>query len=279
MTLDPSKSFAIITGASTGLGKYFALELASQGRNTLLVALPNENVQAVVEQCKTFGVESYAYETDLTIRQNVLEFSQWVNDHFQINLLINNAGCGGTKAFALSDVNYIDSIIQLNVMATSTLTHQLLPNLTRNTPAYILNVSSMASFSPIGYKTVYPASKAFVSNFSRGLSQELKDCGVFVSVVHPGPMKTNSDATARIERQGKFALCGIVSPEVMARCTLEQLFKRNRRIIIGWGNKLQWMMLQIIPERIVLPILTRVIQREIKPINCTTGPSNSLKKH
>lgn len=87
-------------------------------------------------------------------------------------------------------------------MATSLLTHQLLPNLQKSSKAYVLNVSSLAAFSPIGYKTVYPASKAFIHSFSRGLYQELKDTNVFVSVVNPGPMKTNAEVSRRIEEQG-----------------------------------------------------------------------------
>lgn len=69
----------------------------------------------------------------------------------------------------------------------------------------MLNVSSLAAFSPIGYKTVYPASKAFIHSFSRGLYQELKDTNVFVSVVNPGPMKTNAEVSRRIEEQGFWA--------------------------------------------------------------------------
>ena len=81
-------------------------------------------------------------------------------------MLINNAGIGGSKKFSDASGSYIEKIIQLNVLATSLLTHQLLPNLQKSSKAYVLNVSSLAAFSPIGYKTVYPASKAFIHSFS-----------------------------------------------------------------------------------------------------------------
>ena len=99
-----------------------------------------------------------------------------VNDAFgRIDILINNAGLGGTKKFTEASSDYINTILQVNVAATSLITHQLLPNLLKQPKAYILNVSSMAAFSPIGFKTVYPATKTFIHSFSRGLHEELKD--------------------------------------------------------------------------------------------------------
>src|SRR5699024_848194 len=218
-----------------------------------------------VQQSRALGVTSHGYETDLSVKENILKFTHWVNSNFNINILINNAGRGGTKCFGDCDTNYIDGIIQLNVATISIMTHQLLPNLQKQEQSYILNVASMASFSPIGYKTVYPASKAFVLSFSRGLYQELKRTSVFVSVVHPGPMMTNSDTTKRIEQQGRMAKMGIISPEKMAKRSLEQLFKRDTVILIGWMNKLNWLLIKLIPIWIRLPLLTNIVKREVKP--------------
>ncbi|MEI7597632.1 MAG: SDR family NAD(P)-dependent oxidoreductase [Bacteroidota bacterium] len=258
-----SKQFALITGASQGLGKCFALELASRKINTILVALSNENIHLVAEESRKMGVESYYYETDISIKENILALANQVNSTYNVNILVNNAGCGGTKSFIDCDVDYIDRIIQLNVMSISIMTHQLLPNLLKQDKSYILNVSSMASFSPIGFKTVYPASKRFIQHFSRGLYQELKKTNVFVSVVHPGPMKTNKDVSQRIELQGILGKIGLVSPEKAAKISIHQLFKKDTLILLGWANKLNWVLMTLIPIWIKLPILSRAVEREI----------------
>lgn len=143
------------------------------------------------------------------------------------------------------------------------LTHQLLPLLKRHKQAWVLNVSSMASFSPIGYKTVYPASKVFILNFSRGLFEELKNSGVFVSVVHPGPMRTNEDTTRRIEKQGFWGRIGLLSPEDMAKRSLDQLFKKDTLILVGWMNKINWLLMKTIPVGIRLPVITKIVKREL----------------
>lgn len=259
------KPFALITGASQGLGKCLAMELALKGYNLILVALPNEGLQHVVDHVNTLGVEAICYETDLTQKKNILMLTEWVNQNFEVSILINNAGRGGTKSFTDCNVDYIDSIIQLNIMATSLITHQLLPNLKRQKNAYILNVSSMASFSPIGYKTVYPASKRFVQHFTRGLYQELKGTSVFVSVVHPGPMKTNKDVSQRIEKQGILGQIGLLSPEKAASICINRLLQKDSMILLGWVNHLNWLLMGIIPIWIKLPLLTAAVRREIKP--------------
>src|SRR5690606_12704366 len=184
--LHRKEKYAVITGASQGLGSAFAKALAAQKNNLILVSLPGQNLDCFAAMiAETYGVKTLCYETDLSVKENVTALCAWINRHFDVQILINNAGLGGTKRFTEASIQYIDRIMQVNVVATSLLTHQLLPNLLRQQEAYILNVSSMAAFSPIGYKTVYPASKTFIHSFSRGLSEELKKTGVVVSVVNP----------------------------------------------------------------------------------------------
>jgi len=256
--------FAVVTGASQGLGKAFSSELAKRKINLILVSLPNQNLAELsAEIGEEYKVKTHYYETDLTVNENVLKLSEWINRNFSVNLLINNAGMGGSKRFIDADVNYINNIMQLNVVATSILSHQLLPNLMSQSKSYILNVSSMAAFSPIGYKTVYPASKSFVHSFSRGLYEELKDTNVFVSVVNPGAMKTNDEITSRIEKQGFFGKLTLLEPEKVAKYCITQLFNRDTVIMV---NSFSWLMLHLLPIWIRLPLMTRAIKREV--INC-----------
>ncbi len=262
--LNSKELFAVVTGASQGLGKAFSFELARRDINLILVSLPNQNLAELAEEIgKEYNVKAHYYETDLTVNENVLMLSEWINRNFSVNLLINNAGMGGSKRFIDADVNYINSIMQLNVVATSILSHQLLHNLMRQPKSYILNVSSMAAFSPIGYKTVYPASKSFVHSFSRGLYEELKDTNVFVSVVNPGAMKTNDEITSRIEKQGFLGKLTLLEPEKVAKYCITQLFNRDTVIMV---NYFSWLMLHLLPIWIRLPMMTRAIKREV--INC-----------
>ncbi|PKP19861.1 MAG: hypothetical protein CVU05_10400 [Bacteroidetes bacterium HGW-Bacteroidetes-21] len=258
--------YAMITGASQGLGKAIAMELASRKINLLLVSLKNEGLSELCEEIKSLhGVDVRYFETDFFERDSVYEVSKWASSIAPVYMLINNAGLGGTKAFGEASPEYVDTIIQVNVRTTSLLTRLLLPELKKHEKSYILNVASMASFSPFAFKTVYPASKAFVYSFSRGLHEELKGTGVFVSVIHPGPIKTNADVTARIEKQGFFGKMGLVSPERLAYIAIQQLLKRDSLILPGILNKINWLLMMLLPNAWKLPLLSRVVRREINP--------------
>ena len=259
-----SKTYALVTGASQGLGKAFALELAKRKINIILVSLPGEGLDFVAAQVTEIGQDAHCYETDLTQKANIVALANWINERFQLSVLINNAGCGGTQRFQDVDVDNLDRIIQLNVKATALLTHQLLPNLMKSDEAYVLNVGSVAAYSPIGFKTVYPASKAFVHSLSRGLYQEFVDSNVFFSVVNPGPMMTNADSSARLQQQGFFATMGLLTPEEVAAITIRQLFKRDTLIMLNWVNRLTWMVMKFLPIYIRLPLLTKAMKKEVK---------------
>lgn len=256
--------FALVTGAGRGLGRAFAIELARRGHNVLLTALPGENLPAFCAALQSdYKVKAACFECDLTQEKEITRLTRWIKENYALNILINNAGIGGTSEFEKVQSYFINNMILLNVRAMALLTHQLLPILRRQQQAWILNVSSMASFSPIGYKTVYPATKVFVLNFSRGLYQELKGSGVFVSVVHPGPMKTNADTAMRIEKQGWRGQVGLIAPEEMAQRSLDRLFRKDSLILVGWMNKMNWLLMKTVPVWIRLPLITNMVRKEI----------------
>ncbi|WP_449397876.1 SDR family NAD(P)-dependent oxidoreductase [Chryseobacterium wanjuense] len=222
--METKDSFAVVTGASQGLGKAFAESLAKKKINIILVSLPGQNLKELsLRIAELYHIKTYYYEVDLSVNENVLKLTDWLNKFFDIYILINNAGLGGTGKFLDATSDYINNILQVNIAATSLMTHQLLPNLLKQPQAYILNVSSMAAFSPIGFKTVYPASKTFIHSFSRGLNEELRDTNVFVSVVNPGAMKTNPDVVSRIEKRG-----------FLGRLTLSSRIKLRNIVLISF---------------------------------------------
>lgn len=255
-------NYALITGASRGLGREFALELAQRGRNLILVSLPDPELEILAQTIRSDNnVDVVCFETDLSEKRNVIVLAEQVNKYYHIDLLINNAGIGGSRKFTEAELGYIDTIIQLNVTAPALLIHQLLPNLLQRKKAYILNVSSMAAFTPTGYKTVYPASKAFIHSLSRSLHEEFKNTGVFVSVINPGAMKTSEEITKRIEKQGFWGKLTLLDPAKVARFSIKQLYKNDSVIMV---NPLSWAILWLLPVWIVLPLLTRTIRREVE---------------
>lgn len=256
--------FAVISGAAAGLGKAFSFEVSKLGYNTILIDLPNTGLEQICSEIQSkFNSKSLYYETDLTKIESIVEVTDIINKNYKVSILINNAGIGGTKRFKDADIHYLNTIIQLNVMATTIMTKQLFQNLKKQEKAYILNVSSMAAFSPIAFKTVYPASKVFIHYFSRGLCEEYKNSNVFISVVNPGPMKTNPEVTARINKQGFWGKMGLLSPEKVAEIALRQLFKRNRLIMLN-GNKLNWFLLKVLPIWLKLYLLSKAVRKELQ---------------
>lgn len=260
--MSTKESYAVVTGASQGLGKAFAENLASKNINVVLVSLPGQHLKELAQRLEeSYPIKAHYYEVDLSVNENVMKLTEWLNKSFEIHILINNAGLGGTKKFVDASPSYINTILQVNVAATSLITHQLLPNLLRQPKAYILNVSSMAAFSPIGFKTVYPASKTFIHSFSRGLHEELKDTNVFVSVVNPGAMKTNIDVCKRIEKQGILGKLTLLDPNKVAAYCIRQLFKKDSVIMV---NPISWLIMKVLPIWIKLPLMTSAIKKEIE---------------
>ncbi|NOX45522.1 MAG: SDR family NAD(P)-dependent oxidoreductase [Chlorobi bacterium] len=262
--MEQRELFTIITGASKGLGKCLAIECAKRGRNLILIALPFENVnRTAMDLSKKFNIKAIGYETDLTSNKNVDSMAKWIKLNYQIDMLINNAGVGGTNYIEAATENDISTIIQLNMRALVFLTHQLLPVLKTQKKSYVLNISSLAAFGPMAYKTVYPASKAFVSSFSRGLNAELKDTNISVSVAHPGGMATNPEIKERMGKYNSFIKSTFLSPGETAKICIEQMLSEKTVIVPGFANKISRLGFKLFPERLRLNILGRSVKKEI----------------
>lgn len=265
--LEPNEAnegnYTVITGAGAGLGKSIAEECAGRKMNLILISLPNENLVQFSEELKEkYKIDVVALETDLSRENSITELSEKIIDKYPIDMLINNAGVGGSMAFEKSSMKYLDTIIMVNVRATALLTRMLLPELKKRKKAYILNVASMASFGPLAFKTVYPASKAFIYSFSRGLTEELKGSSVFLSVIHPGPMMTNKDVTERIKTQGFIGQMGLLPPEKVAKIAINRLLVKDSLVIPGTLNKVNWIVMKITPTWLSLYLSAKIVKRE-----------------
>lgn len=255
------QKFAVITGASKGLGKAFAQELARRKINLILISLPEENLKQFGLQLKsTHPIEVICFETDVTHTDKIVAITKEINENYQVFFLINNVGVGGSKKITEVELSYITTIIKTNIKATAVFTHQLLANLMNQDQSYILNISSLAALTPLPYKTVYPASKAFIRFFSKSLNLELKDTNTSVSLANLGPMPTNDDAKGRIDQHGFIGRLTLISPMDAARECVTKTFKRKKVINI---NRLSWLTLKIVPDWIKIPILTRAMKNDL----------------
>ena len=256
--------YTVITGASRGLGKSLAIECAEKRRNLILVSLPNESVsQTAKELSNEYNIKAVHYETDLTKEFNIISLAGWIKTNYQIDMLINNAGVGGTKHFEEAGFDYMDLIINLNMRALTLLTHELLPLLKSQQKAHILNIASLAALGPMPYKTIYPASNAFVSSFSRGLNAELKGTNVTVSVAYPGGMATNPEITERIEKYNRLIQSTFLSPKKIAKICINQTLSRRIEIVPGLANKISRLFIRLVPEGVRLDPFRKNLQNEM----------------
>jgi short-subunit dehydrogenase len=260
-----NRTYALITGAGSGLGKAFANECARRGMNLLLLALPGENTRNLASDLEvTYGIDTRVFELDMTDADTLNRLLTHITATYRVFFLVNNAGMGGTSLMTETPVSQIDRIIQLNVRGMALVTRMLLPVLQQNEAAFILNVSSMAAFTPIAFKTVYPASKAFVSSFSLGLRQELAGQGVSVSVVYPGAIMTNVAVTRRILGQGFKGRISLMSVQAIAGQAIAQALKGKPVIIPGLMNRLSHLLLSLLPISWKMKIVSQEVRREIQ---------------
>lgn len=259
-----SGKYTLITGASSGLGKEFAVQCARMGRNIILIALPGGCTTSLAENLiQTYSIDVHVFEFDLTDTEELKKQVGYILEHFEIDFLINNAGVGGTSLITETPLEKIDQIIQLNVRSTVLITHMLIPHLLQQERSYIMNISSMAAFSPIAYKTVYPASKAFISSFSLGLREELSGTSVSVSVVYPGPIMTNSNTAQRIISQGLKGKMGLLSTAEIASIAIIGTITKYATIIPGFMNKLNHFLMSILPMELKLKMISRAVKKEL----------------
>jgi short-subunit dehydrogenase len=259
------KKFTLITGASAGLGKALAEECARRGMNLILVSLPEDELHLLGASLRReYGVEVHCFEMDLTQREAPLELARTVLQRFSVNMLINNAGVGGSMPLEKASAGYIDNILQLNIRALCLLTYQFVPELKKHDRSYILNISSLAAFSPIPFKTVYPASKAFVYSYSRSLRAELSHTSVQVAVLNPGPILTNADVVSRVRKHGWWGRLMTLTPEWTARMAIRNTLRGRCVIIPGIMGKMSFLLMKLAPTGLRLFILTRILSQEVR---------------
>ncbi|MEM7555400.1 MAG: SDR family oxidoreductase [Cyanobacteria bacterium P01_A01_bin.84] len=253
-------STALITGASAGIGKVFAEQLAERGKNLVLVARSGDKLQEIASDLK----DKYQIRVDVIVKDlTELNAAQFVFDITQsqeltIDLLINNAGFGDYGEFSSRDGERQVKMIQLNILALVDLTHKFLPSMRLSGAGTIINISSIAAFQPMPYLSVYGASKAFVLNFSEALWAENRDRGVKVLVVCPGPTETDFFEKAKFPQTFTSKTSSISAPEEVVKDTLTAL-DTDKQIIVSGGfiNSLITNLSRFIPRKAIVNVIEK----------------------
>ncbi|TPG38645.1 SDR family oxidoreductase [Sphingomonas koreensis] len=226
---------ALITGASAGLGTHFALALAAEGHDVILVARRRDRLDQLAQLIRTkHGVGAHVLVADLAKKNAVAKVVEAVSlQGLSVDLLVNNAGYGARGAFAGLDRQMQARMIDLNCRSLMELTHAFLPDMLAAKRGAILNVASTAAFQPGPWMAVYYATKAFVLSFSEALHEEVKDRGVRVSALCPGPTRTEFAEIADMGDSELFKRFAS-DPQKVVADGLKAL-KANRAVMVSGG--------------------------------------------
>ena len=220
-------SYAVVTGASSGIGACFAKRLAQEGYSLVLVARRRERLSALAEELEAGGTKVVIETADLSHKEECLRLMSALGDK-KIGVFINNAGFGDCGRFTETSLDKDLDMIDVNVRAVHILTKLVLRKMKRQGGGYLLNVASSAGLIPAGpYMATYYATKAYVASMTRAAARELKeeDSKVYIGALCPGPVDTEFNSVANVE----FALHGI-TPEYCVDYAIRQM--KCRKVVI-----------------------------------------------
>jgi short-subunit dehydrogenase len=248
--------FALITGASGGIGLCIARELAKRKNNLLLVARSTDKLKTICNELeKEFAIKADYLSVDLSNPLATRTVLEWLHTKsYSVDTLVNNAGYGLWGRVDATPADQLNNMMQLNMNAVVNMCHTMLPELKKQPKAYIMNIASTAAYQAVPTLATYAASKAFVVLFTRGLRRELKDSNISVTCVSPGATTTNfidrAGMEAMKERAEKFSM----APEAVASIAVNGMLKGKAEVLPGFINwfsvQLTYFVPKFIPEKI-----------------------------
>ena len=257
----------LITGASAGIGREFARQLAGRAQSVILVARRQDRLaelrDELQEQHPNLAVR--IRQVDLAYPAQLQELMEWFDrENINVDLLINNAGLGDSGPFATSDPIRNEQMTLVNVVALTSLTRCVLPQMIAKRRGGILNVSSSAGFLPVPGSAVYAATKAYVTSFSEALRAELHGTGISVCALCPGPVRTEFQQVAkrpdgRPEIGPKFVLVPVVQ---VVRDAINGLEADKPIVIPGFAMKVAMLLARLMPMPLLRLLLRRYSSRD-----------------
>ncbi len=241
-------SWAVVTGASGGLGEAYARELASRGANLVLVARRVDKMEVLAtELSTTHGIETMILPCNLSDpaeRAGLIEKL----DALEVHTLVNNAGFGTMGALGELERTRIVNEVELNVVALTQLTHAVVPAMVAKGRGTIINVASLAAFQPMPQMATYAATKSYVLNFTSGLWGEMEGTGVRVVCICPGPTDTSffdNAGNGEVMKQRR-------SPEQVVATTFQALRAGKPYVVDGMGNKVLSQLSRFVPTALLV---------------------------
>lgn len=244
---------ALITGASSGIGRDIAIELSQRGYKLILVS---RDIQKLEELKSIIKTESEIVIMDLTIEENCKKLFEKYKD---IDILVNNAGFGDCGNFDETSLDKDIKMIKTNIIAYHILTKLYLKEMIQKDSGKILNVASIAGFIPGPLMTTYYSTKSYVVRLSESIREELRrrKSNVQISILCPGPVNTNFNKVADVE----FSLKGL-SSKYVAQYAIKKLFKGKFYIVPGWKIRLARIGAQVAPSSFVAKISYNMQRRK-----------------
>jgi short-subunit dehydrogenase len=251
--------YALITGASSGIGYEMAKLFANDGKNIVVVARNKGQLEALKTDIeKEYGTNVMVLAKDLSYPRVPQEiFSELERKNVSVDALVNNAGFGIYGKFYETDLQKELEMIQVNITSTLHLTKLFLRKMRENTDGWVLNVASTAAFVPVPLHSAYAASKSFVLNFSQALASEMQGTRVSVTCLCPGPTDTPFWEKGNMEK-GKTANVKMMHAADVADAGYKAL--KTRKVIVIPGLRYRWwtLLLRIIPESIATGLVSRL---------------------
>ena len=256
--------YALVTGASRGIGRAIAFELARRGYDLLLVARSEDQLAALAQAIgDAHQRQARVLATDLAAPGAAETVAAWaIAQTDQLAVLVNNAGYGLWGRFEQLGLAEQQNMLQLNMHLPVALTHVLLPALHQAPQAYILNVASTAAYQAVPSLALYAASKAFLLSFSRGLRYELKSSGISVTCLSPG-----ATTTGFADRAGMGAALQAtankvsMTPQAVAQAAVAGLLAGEAEIIPGMLNKVSAGLTSVVPKGLVEKIAAGIYEK------------------
>jgi len=255
----------LVTGASSGIGLELAGCLAADGHDVVLVARRRDRLEDVGrELARRYGVRWWAIAADLAHPAAPGEIVRQLQSFgVSVDLLVNNAGFGALGPLATLDPETLGRMLEVNVVALTRLTRLLLPGMLERRSGRILNVASTAGFVPGPLMAVYYASKAYVISLSEALAEELRGSGVTVTVLCPGPTRTEFQEVAGMGATRLFKMPGVMDAAAVAQRGYAGL-KAGRRIVIpGPLNRALPFAIRFAPRTLVARV-AKIFQERVR---------------
>lgn len=245
-------AYALITGASGGIGLAIARELASRRHDVLLIARSEGGLsRQAAEINDKYSVKADYLAIDLSLPESPARIKAWVDSKdYVVDILVNNAGFGSWGPLEEISETEFKGMMQVNMVALAEMCRIFIPVLKQQPRAYILNVSSTAAYQAVPTLSVYAATKAFVLLFTRGISWELLGTSVSATCLSPGPTSTGFIDRANLQSMKDRAEKFSMKPEAVARIAVNGMFGGRREIIPGFTNWISSKLAEIVPKGI-----------------------------